>query len=287
MKNIEILMKDKLYANKLNNALNTMYVDINSKIILNLEEKAKNSLLIIDQENLNGDKNYLYLNYENKYKHVNDIYNLILEKYKSIELDFTKQEVITFVNLSEVKSINNEATKLAKYYSKLNETLLINFNYFGKYINSENEISIDSLLFIRDKMTEISSNIINELHYLKSSNLPFEAEKCEYIRHILEIIKHQKYKKIIIDLSFNISSRNIEILQNSDTIIFFSNSSSESSFIESTKSFIKKHLSNKYLEINLEKHPESYKLEMFNSFYNLKNIDEVVEVYDKNKWNKR
>lgn len=283
MKNIEILMQDNFYANNLNTLLNTMFEDINSRLISNLEEKSKKSLLIVDEEIHNNISTFLYLNEDRKYKNIDYIYKLIVDKYKDIELETTKQEIITFVNLSQMKSINEEATEFAKYYSKNHNTLLINFNSFGKYKPVENEISLDSLLFIIDNKKDISVNKLENLSYISSSNMPFETEKLEYIKYILDILKYQHYKKILIDLSFNISSRNIEILKNSDLIIFYNNDSSERKFIESSKSFIKNQLNHKYKEVNIIKTQEEYILEINNLYFNLKNIDEVVKIYDQYK----
>lgn len=283
MKNIEILMQDNFYANNLNTLLNTMFEDINSRLISNLEEKSKKSLIIVDEEIQNNISTFLYLNEERKYKNIDYIYKLIVDKYKDIELETTKQEIITFVNLSQMKSINEEATEFAKYYSKKHNTLLINFNSFGKYKPVENEISLDSLLFIIDNKKDISVNKLENLSYISSSNMPFETEKLEYVKYILDILKYQHYKKILIDLSFNISSRNIEILKNSDLIIFYNNDYSERKFIESSKSFIKNQLNHKYKEVNITKIQEEYILEINNLYFNLKNIDEVVKIYDQYK----
>lgn len=240
MKNINIFMADREYAKSLNNILNKKYDDISSKLIYQLDDREKNSLLLTDQ-NIPDKTCLKLLTDQEKFQSIDKIYQEINSAYKSVEIWSSDQEIIVFVNIGQIKAENKIASKIAIESNKKMPSLLVNFNYFNSYFQ-ENEFSLDSLLFIKSINEEIAVNKGKEIDYISSSKLIFETNELENITNILTILKKQDYKRLVFDLSFFISKRNLEIIKSATKIIYYSYCDQNYSFFKKNIKFINKHI---------------------------------------------
>lgn len=275
MKKINIYMKDRTYAQKLSDLLNMKYDDLESILINNIEDYDQSSLLIIDYDNAYIE-NALKIKEVDKYKNIEHIYKIIVSNYDKLKIN-NKKEIITFVNLSEMKSENYLSTQIALEYNKSYKTLLVNFNNFHNYNFTSNELGLESLLFVKSAEMEIGVNKSKEVDYISSSQLPLETEKIENTSNILNILKKQNYTKVIIDLCFYISKRNIEILKNSDKIIFHNKVESNYPYALKTIEYIKRNLNHKYVQIYITKSGEEYKLVKNDKTLFTNDIEEMVK----------
>ena len=235
MKKINIYMDDMIYASNLQRMLNTRYFDINADIIESSSGLDEGILTITDKK-LNG-KFVLYLYDEKlKYQSIDNIYDLIIKEFENHDLEVQKSSLISFVNLSEMRSENPIITNLALQISKNHKTLLVNYNNFHKYKFNNSEIGLENILFsIED---DIDLNQYKNLYYLNSSNLPLQTNIDVNYKKILEAIKKLNFKYIFLDICFDLNQRNLEIIKNSDKIIYYINDASDINYIENILNYL-------------------------------------------------
>lgn len=239
---IEILIEDKMYAKQLAKNLKKYY-KINSTIIKSYDQYDNKNLLITDKS-LDIICVSLY-NDDLKYKSIDKIKELIdkiVQKKKESE---KVPLIISILNLSYLSNYNDMVRQIYDSFPKEKKKLVINFNYFYKYYES-NEITIDNLIFSNYE-TNISTNSFLNFSYLSASKLPIEINKDEYYKKVMNTIKTLNFDYIFIDLTFTISNKNIYIVENSDVVIYHESQNSDEEYIVSMQEFLNKILKNKYI----------------------------------------
>ncbi len=239
---IEILIEDKIYAKQLAKNLEKYY-QINSTIIKSYDEYDNKKVLITDQA-LDIICVSLY-NDDLKYKSIDKIKELIdnvVQKKKESE---KVPLIISVLNLSSLSNHNEMVRQLYNSFPKEKKKLVINFNYFYKYYES-NEITVDNLIFSNYE-TNISTNSFLNFSYLSASKLPIEINKEEYYKKVMNNIKKLNFDYIFIDITFTISNKNIYIVENSDVVIYHVSQNSDKEYIVGMQEFLNKILKNKYL----------------------------------------
>ena len=270
MKNIKLYMLDIVYSQHLWKLLN-YYDDIRCSIVENYNRDDTESIYITDffvEENKNVIK---LMSQSEKYQNVDNIYEMISEKYSLINSYSEDIKIISFVNISENRSNNLLAEDLYKEFNKKYRSILVNCNYFYDYGLVENEIGLESLLFVDDS-GDIAVNKSKNIDYIGASYIPIETNKTENIKKILNTIKNMNYNFAIIDLSFSLNKRNLEILKNSDIIIYYFPINSDEIFISKNIQNITNILNNTN---NIKKIIE---IRHIKSGYNIKLNKEVIEI---------
>lgn len=272
MKQIYIYMKDKSYANKLYFSLKSVYNDLNLALIDDIKGISEKSLIISDIYL----ENYTTVNLrteKDKYQRIDKIYSLILEKSKQIEKHLSKSKIISFINLQENLSENPILTNLAIQKSLDYKTLLLNFNYLHNYLFNSNELGIESLLF--SSQDDVEFNKYNNLYYLNSSNLLLQTEKIENHKKILEIVKKSEFNYIFLDVAFSLNQNTLDILNISNSIIFYLPSNIKLEIYNSFINFINNHVVKGHKHI-LKKIDDNYYLETYEYSKKLKDIKELL-----------
>lgn len=235
MKKIAIYMKDINYANILAKSLNSKYKDINCFLINDLESDNQKEALILTDSDIKSDIWHINLAVDNhRYKGIEHIYKLIED---SLEQNRKDKKIIVFANMSQNLSNNQGALDISKELIKKGSTLLVNFNHFHNYGFYENEIGLESLLFLHDE-DKIDFNTHENLHYLNSSYLPLQILKENNYQKILHKIGSSEFNFIVIDLCFNLSKRDLYILSVSNQIIFYNSKIYDKKLINKTMAII-------------------------------------------------
>ncbi|MFM1581149.1 hypothetical protein ABGF48_02950 [Helcococcus bovis] len=270
MKNIKLYMLDIVYSQHLCKLLN-YYDDIRCSIVENYNRDDTESIYITDffvEENKNVVK---LMSQSEKYQNVDNIYEMISEKYSLINSYSEEIKIISFVNISENRSNNLLAEDLYKEFNKKYRSILVNCNYFYDYGLVENEIGLESLLFVDDS-GDIAVNKSKNIDYIGASSIPIETNKTENIKKILNTIKNMNYNFAIMDLSFSLNKRNLEILKNSDIIIYYFP-------INSDEIFISKNIQNITNILNITNNIKKIiEIRPIKSGYNIKLNNEIIEI---------
>lgn len=237
---IEILIDDKLYSSNLSKNLKKFY-DFNCKIIESVDEYDTKNLLITDKS-----LSVLCLNLYNdklKYQSIDKLKKLIDDKIKE-KIDNDKVPIIISVlNLSRLTNSNPIVLDLYKCFSYKKNSLLVNFNYYHKYYNTD-EITIDNL-FLSLEDLPVSSNSFSNISYLSASKLPKEINKKDNYIKIINRLKKLKYDYIFIDITFDITDKNIFIIDNSDILIKYINFDADENYLGEIKPYMDKYFKDK------------------------------------------
>ncbi|MFM1514564.1 hypothetical protein [Helcococcus ovis] len=280
MKNIKIYMLDFVYSQHLCKLLNR-YDDINCIIVEEYNKKDTNYIYVTDfyvEDNINLIK---LTSEKEKYQNVDNIYQMIINKYTLINHYSKEVKIISFVNITENKPCNKLATDLYKEFNKKYNSLLLNFNYYYNYNLVENELGIDSLLFVEENSGDVAVNSYKNFNYIGASSIPIETNKLENTKKILKTIKKLNYNYIIVDLNFNLTQRNLEILKYSDIIIYYFPTNSDEIFISKNIQNINNFLNNTNdtkLTIEIRPIKSGYNLRLNNENIEINSLSKMVDL---------
>lgn len=273
MKKIAIYMKDINYANILAKSLNSKYKDINCFLINKLESDNQKETLILTDSDIKSDIWHINLAVDNhRYKGIEHIHELICD---SIEKNKKDKRIIVFANMSQILSRNKGALDISKELTKKGSTLLVNFNHFHNYDFCENEIGLESLLFLNDD-NKLEFNTYEELNYLNSSYLPLQMLKKDNYQKILDKIESSEFNFILIDLCFNLSERDLDILSISNQIIFYNSKIYDNKLINKTMAMInsKENITNN--KIFVQEENKSYRVITNNEVKSISELTDLV-----------
>lgn len=275
MKKIAIYMKDTNFANILAKSLNSKYKDLSCFLINELVaiDNVEEEVLILTDSDIKRNRWYINLALDNhRYKGIEHIYELICD---SIEKNKKDKRIIVFANMSQILSRNKGALDISKELTKKGSTLLVNFNHFHNYDFCENEIGLESLLFLNDD-NKLEFNTYEELNYLNSSYLPLQMLKKDNYQKILDKIESSEFNFILIDLCFNLSERDLDILSISNQIIFYNSKIYDNKLINKTMAMInsKENITNN--KIFVQEENKSYRVITNNEVKSISELTDLV-----------
>ncbi|MDO5027103.1 MAG: hypothetical protein Q4E50_04665 [Tissierellia bacterium] len=243
MKKIVIIMKDKKYSEGLFRGLKALFkgvYDIYLQDDIVFKPADKEVLYLID---FYPDVEIDFLLFADekgqdtifKYQKLSLISALIDDKVKG-RGRFLGTTLLGLVDYDHVNS-TAQVSLLAKKYSKIARTLLLTFKPYSKYDDSLNSLGLEDLILSIKLKSGISlDDLVNkgdEFDYINSCLDPFEVWKLsdEDWARFYEILRESSYNFILYQVDFSFQNPVLNILKNSDQIIFFkSNNSSENIF---------------------------------------------------------
>ncbi|WP_209021674.1 hypothetical protein, partial [Helcococcus ovis] len=112
-------------------------------------------------------------------------------------------------------------------------------------------------------------------------SIPIETNKLENTKKILKTIKKLNYNYIIVDLNFNLTQRNLEILKYSDIIIYYFPTNSDEIFISKNIQNINNFLNNTNdtkLTIEIRPIKSGYNLRLNNENIEINSLSKMVDL---------
>lgn len=275
MKKLKFYFNDKFYEKQLKIFLSMNYKDLNIVEIDNID-KYEFDTLIVSDNNLD----FLYIDLskeEDKYQNFKNIYELITKEYSRFKEIYKTPKFISIINLNFDNSENVYIRDFIENLSTEKKILLVNFNYFHRYYY-DLEISLDNLLLLT-KYSDFKHNTYENFNYISGTKLPLEFEKLDNLEKIFKILKKQKFDYVIFDVNFDISSKNIYILKNSDINIFYKDKGFNKNYYQNIIKFLENNSINSS-KIEILKEKNNFKVIIEKEIYSMTNLKKIGKIYD-------
>lgn len=242
---INICMSDKKYEERLFRALEFR----GYKPVKKDSPEGKNPLLV-DFQVENEISKYSVIFSERKlsgqifkYQSIDNICRELDLFLKKIE-DMEGPKIILFSNLNELKRENSQVRTLLQELGKYGKTLLLNLNNFMRPgINENLYRSLDDLFLLDDtenQKIDFSGNESSFGDFLYSSYYPLELnlENLYNLKNLKDNLERLKYKFIVLDYNFILSSNSMKILEMAEFRIFIFNGGLDNVYVESILAFL-------------------------------------------------
>lgn len=242
---INICMSDKKYEERLFRALEFR----GYKPVKKDSPEGKNPLLV-DFQVENEMSKYSVIFSERKlsgqifkYQSIDNICRELDLFLKKIE-DMEGPKIILFSNLNELKRENSQVRTLLQELGKYGKTLLLNLNNFMRPgINENLYRSLDDLFLLDDtenQKIDFSGNESSFGDFLYSSYYPLELnlENLYNLKNLKDNLERLKYKFIVLDYNFILSSNSMKILEMAEFRIFIFNGGLDNVYVESILAFL-------------------------------------------------
>lgn len=249
---INICMSDKKYEERLFRALEFR----GYKPVKKDSPEGKNPLLVDFQVENEMSKHSVIFSEKKlsgqifKYQSIDNICRELDLFLKNIE-DMEGPKIILFSNLNELKRENSQVRTLLQELGKYGKTLLLNLNNFMRPgINENLYRSLDDLFLLDDTESQkinFSGNESSFGDFLYSSYYPLELnlENLYNLENLKDNLERLKYKFIVLDYNFILSSNSMKILEMAEFHIFIFNGGLDNVYVESMLAFLDR---NKFID---------------------------------------
>lgn len=249
---INICMSDKKYEERLFRALEFR----GYKPVKKDSTEGKNPLLVDFQVENEMSKHSVIFSEKKlsgqifKYQSIDNICRELDLFLKNIE-DMEGPKIILFSNLNELKRENSQVRTLLQELGKYGKTLLLNLNNFMRPgINENLYRSLDDLFLLDDtesQKIDFSGNESSFGDFLYSSYYPLELnlENLYNLKNLKDNLERLKYKFIVLDYNFILSSNSMKILEMAEFRIFIFNGGLDNVYVESILAFLDR---NKFMD---------------------------------------
>lgn len=258
MKKINTMFQDKRYEKKLKELFEYYDKDLEIKSIENIKYNEEDILLLTDQELEKDIWSIGFVKDEFKYQNTRLIYNLVIKELKEESRRMKKAKIVCFANVYNNFENSNLLNNLARHLGKESKVLVVNLSNLAYSQSKDREISIDTLLFLEDTEQEFVVNNAESYDYLTTSKIPLEISKFENYSKIINILKNSKYSHIFINICLYIDQKNIDILNSSDSIIYYYSYNQESKTDE--RNFLTNIVSPKIKQVKIYQDKNSYRV---------------------------
>lgn len=232
MKKILLLMKDKTYSKILYRSLVEYFADSYEIEICSDEILVyQDDLLYLTDQALKSNNNSLRFSDSHasegiyKYQKFDQIVKKIEEKINNKDF-FGKSKLIGLINYSFSNHFNDHRA-IAKKCSEDGPTLLISINPFIRYGREDDEIGLEDLILSIKLKNNVNLNELTnkgpDFHYINSCIDPFEVLNLSVDEWniLFNLLRQSSYKYVLYEFSFSFHPTILNILKNTNQIIFF------------------------------------------------------------------